>query len=333
MNKINAVITGIGAYVPNYILNNEEISQLVDTSDEWITKRIGIKERHILKPEEGRGITYLAQKAIENMKKKHDFDPLEIEAVIFSTSTQDYQFPNSASLVAFRMGMTNAFAFDVSAACSGFLFGLEVANGFITSGKYKKVLVIGGDVLSVITDYTDRNTCPIFSDGCGCAILEATEEDLGIKDSIMRSNGDSIDYLRIYGGGSVNPTTHETVDQGMHYIRQEGKVVFKHAVSCMTDSCQQLIKRNNLSVDDIDWVVPHQANLRIIDSVAHHLGIPIEKVMINIEKYGNCSAGTIPICLWEWEDKLRKGDTLFLTAFGGGFTWGAVYLKWGYDPK
>jgi len=333
MSKIHAVITGMGAYVPKYVMTNEEISTMVDTSDEWITQRIGIKERRILKPEEGRGVSYLAQKAIEDLQRKKDFDPLEIDAVVFATITPDYTFPQAANLVAWRMGMKNAFGFDMSAACSGFLYGLEVASSFITSGKYKKVILLSGEVLSTITDTQDRNTLPIFADGCGCALLEATTEDVGVMDSILRSNGDSVDILRVYAGGSVLPASHETIDQRLHYMKQEGQVVYKMAVSSMVKTTRELLQRNNLKKEDVDWVVPHQANLRIIDSVAHYLDIPIEKVMINIQKYGNTSAGTIPICLNEWESKLRKGDNVILTAFGGGFTWGSTYLKWGYDPK
>lgn len=333
MSKIHAVIKGIGGYVPNYRLTNDEISATVDTSDEWILKRIGIKERRILKPEEGSGVSYLAIKAIEDLKKKHDFDPLEIEAVIFGTSTPDYILPNAAALTAAKTGMTNAFCFDIEAACSGFIYALEIAENFIISGKYKKIIVIAGDTLSKLTDYTDRNTCPIFGDGCGCALLEATTEDVGIIDSIMQSDGSSPEYLHVYGGGSANPTTHETVDKGLHYIWQDGRVVFKQAISKMVDVCNEIIKRNHLSPDTIDWVIPHQANLRIIESVINWLNVPHEKVMINIEKYGNTSAATIPLCLWEWEPKLRKGDNVILTAFGAGFTWGATYLKWGYDPQ
>ena len=333
MNKIHAVITGIGAYVPQYKLTNEEISTLVDTSDEWIIKRIGIKERHILKPEEGSGLSYLAIKAIEDLKSKKDFNPQEIEAVICATTTPDYLIPNTAAITAHKTGMTNAFCFDLNAACSGFIYALEVGNSFITSGKYKKVLVVAGDVLSTVTDYQDRNTCPIFADACGVALLEATNEEIGIIDSIMHTNGNSTEYLHLYGGGSVHPASHETVDKRLHYIWQDGKVVFRHAVSSMADTCKEVLSRNNVQKESIDWVVPHQANLRIIDAVAHHLDVPVEKVMINIEKYGNSSAGTIPLCLWEWEPQLHKGDNIVLTAFGGGFTWGAVYLKWGYDPK
>jgi 3-oxoacyl-[acyl-carrier-protein] synthase-3 len=333
MNKIHAVITAIGGYVPNYCLTNEELSTLVETSDEWITKRIGIKERRILKPEEGRGVSYLAVKAIEDLKSRHDFNPLEVDAVIFATSTPDYLLPNSGALTAAKTGMTNAFCFDLEAACSGFIYALEVGESFIASGKYKKVMVIAGDVLSVVTDYTDRNTCPIFADGCGCVLLEPTTEPVGLMDSVLKSDGSTLEHLHLYGGGSVHPASQETIEKRLHYIWQDGKIVFKHAIESMVRSCEILLERNGLTKDEIDWVVPHQANKRIIDSVAHHLGIPQEKVMINIDKYGNTSAGTIPLCLWDWEPRLHKGDKIILTAFGAGFTWGATYLKWGYNPK
>jgi len=332
MNKINAVITGIGSYTPQYVLTNEEVSTIVDTSDEWITKRIGIKERRILKPEEGKGVTYLAEKAIEDLKSKKDFDPLEIEAIIFATSTPDYILPNSASLLAYKMGMTNAFGFDLSAACSGYLFALEVGQAFITSGKYKKVMVIAGDVLSTVTDYLDRNTCPIFSDSCSVSLLEATKENVGIMDSILHSDGNSLEHLHMYGGGSVNPANYETIDNRMHYIWQDGKIVFKRAVTEMSNVCMELMKRNHLSIDEIKWIIPHQANIRIINAIAQRIDIPMEKVTVNIEKFGNSSAGTIPLCINEWESQFRKGDKIILTAFGAGFTWGATYLKWGYDP-
>ena len=333
MKKINAVITGIGSYTPQYVLTNEEVSTIVDTSDEWITKRIGIKERRILKPEEGKGVTYLAEKAIDDLKSKKDFDPMEIEAVIFATTTSDYVLPNSASLLTYRMGMKNAFGFDLSAACSGYIFGLEVGQAFITSRKYKKVLVIAGDVLSSVTDYLDRNTCPIFSDSCSVSLLEATTEDVGIIDSILHSDGNSVEYLNMLGGGSVNPASHETVDKRMHYIWQDGKIVFKRAVTDMGGTCIELMKKNHLTIDDITWIIPHQANIRIINAIAQRLDIPLEKVTINIEKFGNSSAGTIPLCINEWESQFRKGDKIILTAFGAGFTWGATYLKWGYDPS
>ncbi|GHT78371.1 3-oxoacyl-[acyl-carrier-protein] synthase 3 [Bacteroidia bacterium] len=331
MCKIHAAITGVGGYVPNYRLTNEELSTIVETSDEWITKRIGIKERRILKPEEGRGISYLAVKAIEDLQSRRPFNPLEVEAVIFATTTPDYGLPSSAALTAAQTGMTNAFCFDMEAACSGFIYALDIADGFVSSGKYKKVMVIAGDILSSVTDYEDRNTCPIFADGCGCVLVEATTEEVGLMDSILRSDGSTPEHLHMYGGGSVYPASHETVEQRMHYIWQDGRIVFKRAVSSMVDACEELLKRNNLSKENVDWIVPHQANLRIIDAVAYHLNVPREKVMINIEKYGNTSAGTIPLCLWEWENRLHKGDNLILTAFGAGFTWGAVYLKWGYN--
>ncbi len=333
MNKIHAVITGISGYIPEYVLTNEEVSRMVDTSDEWIMTRIGIKERRILKKEEGSGVTHMAVKAIDDLLKKTKVDPKEIEAVVFATSTPDYIMPNAAALAAYHTGMTNAFCFDLSAACSGFIYALEVANGFITSGKYKKVMVLAGDVLSAITNYTDRNTCPIFGDGCGAALLETTTENVGIIDSIMRSDGNSLTHLNMIGGGSVNPASHETVDKNQHTIWQDGKVVFKHAVSNMSDTCVELMERNHLTKEDVQWVVPHQANLRIIDAVANRMGVDHNKVMINIEKYGNTSAGTIPLCLWDWEPRLKKGDNIILTAFGAGFTWGATYLKWGYDPR
>ena len=332
MSKINAVITGIGSYVPKYVLTNEEISTFVDTNDEWITKRIGIKERRILKPEEGRGINYLAEKAIADLRSKNNFDPLEIEAIIFATSTPDYILPNSASLIAYQTGMTNAFGFDLGAACSGYIFGLDVAQAYILSGKYKKVLLIAGDVLSVVTDYQDRNTCPIFADSCSATLLEATTEDVGIIDSDLHSDGNSLETLHMYGGGSVNPASHESIDKRLHYIWQDGKIVFKRAVIDMSNACFELMKRHNLSLADIDWIVPHQANIRIINAVAERMGVPMEKVGINIEKYGNTSAGSIPLCLHGLESKLRKGDNIILTAFGAGFTWGATYLKWGYEP-
>ena len=332
MGKINAVITGIGSYTPQYVLTNEEISTLVETSDEWISKRIGITERRILKPEEGKGITYLAGKALEDLKSKKDFNPLEIDAIIFATSTPDYLLPNSASLFAFKTGMTNAFGFDLSAACSGYIFGLEVGQAFISSGKYKKVIVVSGDVLSTVTDYMDRNTCPIFSDSCSVSLLEATTEDVGIIDSILHSDGNSLETLHMYGGGSINPASHETVNNRLHYIWQDGKVVFKRAVTDMSNACMDLMRRNNLSINDIKWIIPHQANIRIINAVAQRIDIPIEKVTINIERFGNSSAGTIPLCINEWESQFHKGDKIILTAFGAGFTWGATYLKWGYDP-
>lgn len=333
MGKINAVITGIGGYVPNYVMTNEEMSQIVDTSDEWIMSRIGIKERRILKKEEGLGVSYMAIKAVQRLMEKTDLNPLDVDAVVFATTTPDYIMPNTAALVATHLEMKNAFGLDMSAACSGFIYGLEVGAGFITTGRHKKVIVIAGDLLSAITNYEDRNTAPIFGDGCGAVLLEPTTENIGIMDAVLRSDGIGIKHLIIKAGGSINPASHETVDNNEHKIYQEGKVVFKYAVSNMSDSCLEVMKRNNLLNDDVQWVVPHQANMRIIDAVARRMEVPMEKVMVNIEKYGNTSAGTIPLCLWDYESQLKKGDNIILTAFGAGFTWGAVYLKWGYNPK
>ncbi|MDR0231537.1 MAG: ketoacyl-ACP synthase III [Dysgonamonadaceae bacterium] len=335
MDKINAVITGVAGYVPNYVMTNEEISQIVDTSDEWIMSRIGIKERRILKKEEGVGVSHMAIKAVEELMRKTSLNPLEVNAVVFATTTPDYMMPNAASLVSTHLGMKNAFGFDLSAACSGFIFGLEVGSGLITSGRHKKVIVIAGDMLSSITNYEDRNTAPIFGDGCGAVLLEPTTENIGIIDAVLRSEAvGGISHLSIKAGGSANPASHETVDNNEHKIYQEGKVVFKHAVSNMSDSCVEIMKRNYLTPEDVQWVIPHQANLRIIDAVTRRLEVSFsEKVMINIEKYGNTSAASIPLCLWDYESKLKKGDNMVLTAFGAGFTWGAVYLKWGYDPK
>ena len=330
MSKIYAAITGVSGYVPNYVLTNEEISRMVDTNNEWIMARIGIKERRILKKEEGAGVTYMATKALEDLFQKTGLNPLDVEAVIFATSTPDYILPNAAALTAHKTGMTNAFCFDLSSACSGFIYALEVAAGFIATGRYKKIIVIGGDVLSVITDYNDRNTCPIFGDGCGAVLIEPSTE-YGIIDAIMGSDGNSLEYLHQLGGGSVNPASHDTVNRNEHIIWQDGKVVFRHAVSRMSETCNQLMERNQLIKEDIVWVVPHQANLRIIEAVAHRMGISRDKVMVNIEKYGNTSAATIPLCLWDWESRLHKGDNIVLTAFGAGFTWGATYLKWAYD--
>ena len=333
MNKINAVITGISGYVPNYVLTNDEISQIVDTNDEWIMSRIGIKERRILKKEEGEGVSYMAAKAVRELLKKTNTDPLEISVVVFATTTPDYMLPNTGTLLATQLGMFNAFGFDMTAACSGFIYGLEIGANFIESGKHKKVLVVAGDQLSAITNYRDRNTCPIFGDGCGAVLLEPSTENVGVMDSLLKGDGVGLNYLYQKAGGSVCPASHETVDNNEHTIYQEGKVVFKYAVSNMGDSCMEIMKRNNLSCKDIHWVVPHQANLRIIDAVARRVKVPAEKIMVNIEKYGNTSSASIPLCLWDYESKLKKGDNIILTAFGAGFTWGAVYLKWGYNSK
>ena len=330
MKELNAVITGIAAYVPSHILTNDDIAKLVDTSDEWITTRVGIKERRILKGE-GRGVSYMGSKAVADLLVKTKTKPEEVDVVIFATTTPDHLFPSAASMVAESNNIKNAFCFDMQAACSGFIFGLEMASSFIKSNKYKKIVLVAGDKMSSITNYSDRNTAPLFGDGVGAVMLEPTQEKLGVMDAILRTDGVGYPHLQMKAGGSKYPTTLETVDNQEHFVYQEGKVVYKYAVSSMTNISDEIIKRNSLAIDDIEWFVPHQANKRIIDAAQKRLNIPSEKVMLNIDKYGNTSAGTIPLCLWEWEDKLKKGDNIILAAFGAGFSWGAVYLKWGYD--
>lgn len=330
MKELNAVITGIAAYVPGHILTNDDIAKLVDTSDEWITTRVGIKERRILKGE-GRGVSYMGSKAVADLLVKTKTKPEEVDVVIFATTTPDHLFPSAASMVAESNNIKNAFCFDMQAACSGFIFGLEMASSFIKSNKYKKIVLVAGDKMSSITNYSDRNTAPLFGDGVGAVMLEPTQEKLGVMDAILRTDGVGYTHLQMKAGGSKYPTTQETVDNQEHFVYQEGKVVYKYAVSSMTNISDEIIKRNSLAIDDIEWFVPHQANKRIIDAAQKRLNIPSEKVMLNIDKYGNTSAGTIPLCLWEWEDKLKKGDNIILAAFGAGFSWGAVYLKWAYD--
>jgi 3-oxoacyl-[acyl-carrier-protein] synthase-3 len=330
MEKINAVITGISACVPDYILTNDEISTMVDTNDEWITTRVGIKERRILKGE-NKGVSELGSPAVAELLRKTNTRAEEIDALIFATSTPDHIFPSTASIVAEANGIKNAFCFDMEAACSGFIFGLEVCNGLILSGRYKKVILLAGDKMSAITNYSDRNTCPLFGDAVGAVLIEPSSEDVGIIDAILHTDGVGYEPLQMKAGGSKFPATHETVEKKEHTVRQDGKTVFKYAVKNMADVSVEIMQKNNLSKDDVDWFVPHQANMRIIDAAIDRTGLPRDKVMINIEKYGNTSAGTIPLCLWEWEPKLKKGDNIILTAFGAGFTWGAVYLKWAYD--
>lgn len=332
MKELNAVITGIAAYVPKHILTNNDIAKLVDTSDEWITKRVGIKERRIL-TDEGKGVSYMGAKAVAELLVKTKTKPEEIDIVIFATTTPDHLFPAAASMVAESNNIKNAFCFDMQAACSGFVFGLEMASSFIKSNKYKKIVLVAGDKMSSITDYTDRNTAPLFGDGVGAVLLEPTEEKLGVIDTILRTDGAGYPHLQMKAGGSKYPTSQETIDNREHFVYQEGKVVYKYAVSSMTDISEEIIQRNNLQIDDIEWFVPHQANKRIIDAARTRLDIPSEKVMLNIDKYGNTSAATIPLCLWEWEEQLKKGDNIILAAFGAGFSWGALYLKWGYDGK
>ncbi|NOT76931.1 MAG: ketoacyl-ACP synthase III [Cyclobacteriaceae bacterium] len=330
MNKIRAAITGVGGYVPDYILTNKELETIVDTNDEWITSRTGIKERRILKGDH-LGVSVMAIAAVKEMLAKTKVDPKEIDLVIFATITADMTFPATANIVATAVGATNAFSYDLGAACSGFIFGLSTGASFIESGKYKKIVVIGGDKMSAILDYTDRTTCIIFGDGAGCVLLEPTTEDVGVIDSILKSDGAGESYLHMKGGGSRMPATHESVDKRMHYVYQEGSAVFKFAVTNMADVAAQVAERNNLTSKDIQWLVPHQANKRIIDATANRVGITEDKVMMNIEKYGNTTAGTIPLLLWDYEKKLKKGDNLIIAAFGGGFTWGAVYVKWAYN--
>lgn len=330
MEKINAVITGIGGYVPDYVLTNEELSRMVDTTDEWIMTRIGVKERRILN-EEGLGTSYMARKAAKQLLQKTGVNPDEIDAVIVCTTTPDYHFPSTASILCDKLGLKNAFAFDFQAACCGFLYGMEVAASLIASGRHKKVILVGADKMSSMVDYTERATCPIFGDGAAAVLLETTTEEYGIMDSILRTDGKGLPFLHMKAGGSVCTPSYFTIDHKMHYIYQEGRTVFKYAVSNMSEITATIAEKHGLTKETIDWVIPHQANMRIIDAVASRLEVPMEKVMVNIQRYGNTSAGTLPLCLWDYEKKLKKGDNLIFTAFGAGFTYGAVYVKWGYD--
>ena len=330
MEKINAVITGVGGYVPDYVLTNEELSRMVDTTDEWIMTRIGVKERRILN-EEGLGTSYMARKAAKQLLQKTGVNPDEIDAVIVCTTTPDYHFPSTASILCDKLGLKNAYAFDLQAACCGFLFGMEVATSLVVSGRHKKVILVGADKMSSMVDYTERATCPIFGDGAAAVLLEPTTEDYGIMDSILRTDGKGLPFLHMKAGGSVCTPSYFTVDHKMHYIYQEGRTVFKYAVSNMSEITATIAEKNSLTKDNINWVIPHQANMRIIDAVASRLEVPMEKVMVNIQRYGNTSAGTLPLCLWDYEKQLKKGDNLIFTAFGAGFTYGAVYVKWGYD--
>ncbi len=330
MEKINAIITGVGGYVPEYVLNNEELSRMVDTNDEWIMSRVGIKERRILN-EEGLGTSYLARKAVKQLLQKTGTSPDEVDCLIVATSTPDYHFPSTSSIVIGRLGMKNAFAIDMQAACCGFLFAMDTAASMIQSGRYKKVVVCGADKMSSVVDYSDRATSPLFGDGAGAVMVEPTTEDLGWKDSYLRTDGIGLPFLCLKAGGSVCTPSYFTIDHRMHYIHQEGRTVFKFAVTNMSDATALIAERNDLNKDNIAWVLPHQANMRIIEAVANRLEISMDKVMLNIQRYGNTSAGTLPLALWDYESQLKKGDNLVLTAFGAGFTWGAAYLKWGYD--
>jgi 3-oxoacyl-[acyl-carrier-protein] synthase-3 len=330
MEKINAVITGVSRYVPDYVLTNEELSRMVDTTDEWIMTRIGVKERRILN-EEGLGTSYLARKAAKQLMQKTEVNPDEIDAVIVCTTTPDYHFPSTASILCDKLGLKNAYAFDLQAACCGFLFGLEQVASMVASGRHKKVILVGADKMSSMVDYSDRATCPIFGDGAAAVLVEATTEEYGILDSMLRTDGKGLPFLHMKAGGSVCTPSYFTIDHKMHYIYQEGRTVFKYAVSNMSEITATIAEKNGLTKENIDWVVPHQANMRIIDAVASRLAVPMEKVMVNIQRYGNTSAGTLPLCLWDYEKHLKKGDNLIFTAFGAGFTYGAVYVKWGYD--
>lgn len=326
---IRAAITGIASYVPKDILTNQDLAQMVDTTDEWIMTRIGIKERRILK-DKSLGTSYMGIQAVNELLKKTNTDPADIDLVIFATTTPDYPIPATAVIVAKECGMSNAFAFDLNAACSGFIYGLEVASNFLKSGNYKKIVLLAGDKLSAITNYQDRTTCPLFGDAAGAVLLEPTEEEVGIMDACLHADGVGVPYLHMYGGGSVNPSSYNTVDDDLHYIYQEGQTVFKHAVSKMADVSVGIMERNHLNYDDIRWFVPHQANIRIIEAVGSRMKIPTDKVIVNIQNYGNTSAASIPLGLADNEFRFKKGDNIILAAFGAGFTWGAVYLKWAY---
>lgn len=331
MGKINAVITGVGGYVPEYILNNEELSRMVDTTDEWITTRVGIKERRIL-TEEGLGTSYLARKAAKQLIQKTGVDPDTIDALIVTTTTPDYKFPSTASIVLGKLGLKNAFAFDFSAACCGFLYTLDVAASMIQSGRYKKIIVIGADKMSSLVDYTDRATCVLFGDGAGAVLVEATEEEnVGVQNSYLRTDGLGLPFLHMKAGGSVCPPSHFTVDHRLHYLYQEGRTVFRYAVTDMSNDVMKIMEMNNLKADDVNWVIPHEANLRIIEAVTKRAGIPLDKVVVNIDHYGNTSAATIPLALWDAESQLKKGDNVIFTAFGAGFVHGASFYKWAYD--
>ena len=331
MAKVNAVITGVGGYVPDYILTNEELSRMVDTSDEWIRTRVGIRERRIL-TEEGLGASYMARKACKQLLKKTGVDPDSIEALIVSTTTPDYPFPSTASIVVGKLGLKNAFAFDMSCACCGFIYALDMASSMIQSGRYKKVIVCSAEKMSSIVDWTDRQTCVLFGDGAGAVLLEATEEEgVGFQDSLLLTDGKGLPFLHMKAGGSVCPPSHFTVDNRLHYVYQEGRTVFRHAVTYMSDDVATVMKRNGLDNTNLDWIVPHEANLRIIDAVAKRAELPLDKVVINIDHYGNTSSATIPLALWDNEANFKKGDNMIFTAFGAGFVHGAIYYKWGYD--
>jgi 3-oxoacyl-[acyl-carrier-protein] synthase-3 len=332
MNTITAAITAVGAYVPDFVLSNKVLETMVDTNDEWITSRTGIKERRILK-EEGKGTSFLAIKAAQDLLSKANIDPLEIDLLIMATATADMPVASTGVYVATEIGALNAFAYDLQAACSSFLFGMSTAAAYIQSGRYKKVLLIGADKMSSIIDYTDRATCIIFGDGAGAVLFEPNYEGLGLQDEYLRSDGVGRDFLKIDAGGSILPASAQTVADNKHNIIQDGKTVFKYAVTNMADASELILKRNNLTNEDVDWLVPHQANKRIIDATASRMNLEDSKVLVNIEKYGNTTSATLPLVLNDFEHLLKKGDTIILAAFGGGFTWGSIYLKWAYDKQ
>lgn len=330
MSKITAAITAVGAYVPEYVLTNKILETMVDTNDEWITTRTGIKERRILK-EENKGASYLGIKAAEDLIKKSNLDPKEIDMVIFATATPDMPVAASAAYAASEIGAVNAFSYDLQAACSSFLYGMSTAARYIESGRYKKVLLIGADKMSSIIDYTDRATCIIFGDGGGAVLFEPNEEGLGLQDEYLRTDGVGREFLKIEAGGSILPPSEETVAKKQHFVQQDGKTVFKYAVSNMADASAKIMERNNLTSDDVNWLVAHQANKRIIDATANRMGVDDEKVLINIHRYGNTTSATLPLLLSDYEKQLKKGDNIIFASFGGGFTWGAIYLKWAYN--
>jgi len=330
IETMNAVITGIAGYVPDKVLTNKDLEKLVDTNDEWIKSRTGIETRHIL--EKGKGTSFMGGKAVEELLSKTNTKAEEIDLIICATVTPDHVFPSTANIIGDLVGAKNAWSFDINAACSGFLYALATGSQFIESGKYKKVIIVGADKMSSIVDYTDRTTCVIFGDGAGAVMLEPTEDKtIGIKDSILYSDGSGKKHLYQKSGGSVSPASEETVKNREHFVYQEGQPVFKAAVTAMADVSAEIMEKNNLKAEDVSWLVPHQANLRIIDATARRMGLSTEKVMINIQKYGNTTAGTLPLCLADWETQLKKGDNIILSTFGGGFTWGAMYLTWGYS--
>lgn len=330
MQTITAAITGVGGYVPEYRLTNKILETMVETNDDWIRSRTGIEERRILKGE-GLGTSDLGVGAVKNLLEKTGTSPDDIDCLICATVTPDMMFPATANIICDKVGITNAFSYDIEAACSGFLYALQTGAAFVESGRYKKVIVVGADKMSSIIDYTDRATCIIFGDGAGAVLLEPSKDNTGIKDSILKSDGSGRKYLHMKAGGSVKPASAETVAAKEHFVYQEGQAVFKFAVKGMADVSYDLLQKNNLTADDIAWLVPHQANLRIIDATANRMGLPMEKVMVNIQRYGNTTGGTLPLCLWDWEKQLKKGDNIILAAFGGGFTWGAMWVKWAYD--